>query len=152
MFSAVPRPVRSSLGSTGDWPVTRVRSETFHQFLDGIAAPAAALLADGLIAQVNRPFAELLGVARGCLHGTPLINWVAAEERSRFRRLLATAWQLHGVRADLLLRPDDGDRLGVQLSLRRLASPDPDVLLLVVADLDAGSGVSVVPGSDLDAA
>src|SRR5207237_5900064 len=95
---------------------------------------AATLSGTGAVLYSNRRFAEMIGRPIGKVPGISVQSLFEETERDRFGALLSAA-QKRIARGEFNLRPSDGRRTPVNLSLTRLRGFEGHTLGMVVTDL-----------------
>ena len=123
---------------------------SFRRILDATQAAHAVLSLSGTLLHVGPVFADVLHESSAKLDGLPLDQFVAPEHHSRYRRLLAEAAERQGSNGDLTFRRGDGQPVHAHVMLRRLPSPWPDVVTLVVVDLTHHQTIASKPELEKD--
>lgn len=95
---------------------------------------AAVLNPEGTIIYCNLSLADLLKVPHEKLIGMPLGDFVAGENQSTYQSLLATR-DMKGGRAEVELRPREGNALPAYLSMSPLSRTETGEIGAVVTDL-----------------
>ncbi len=107
----------------------------YRILIEQIGEGAVTLSDDGIVLYCNRRLAGMVGEAQERVIGRPLAQFVAAEDRDPFARMMQAAKD-DGARGDLTLRAVDGTMVPIYVSLNLLRTEDGATLLCgVLTDL-----------------